>query len=360
MKDILAKLFLIAGVLFVASCGGKGTPADIPTDDLVSEKFVNGEDLVHPAFLAVAGDGLLVTNLSTCDTLLNYYDGNGKPAGAFLPKGEGDKEALWLSTVQYDSKSGDAYCSDIDKKVLFRIAGIGKGEAVVDGKTWRPVTEADTIENTGKYLKFADFYLGYNVSTAGMFSIYTPDGVLLGAKVPYPDKSLVDDGLTEWANIHLYQPSLSVNDRGDFGVISFYGSGMIVLVSDKDGKPDFRIIEGEAPNDIFLVQSGADFVQGAFTKDSKTHSISSSAGMDHAYVLYSGLTDEVLKETEYSKESNLSGSRDVKVYDRKGEEVRKLRLDRWVHHIAVSSDEKWLYALTHTPEEGFIVVRYAL
>ncbi|MDE6534274.1 MAG: hypothetical protein K2M27_12165 [Muribaculaceae bacterium] len=358
MKRILIYVATIFLVSTVTSCGS-GKPGQ-ETEELVSEIFINGDALAAPSFMAAAGEGLLVTNSYKCDTLLNYYDGNGKPAGTFLPKGEGDKEALWLSTVQYDSKTGDAYCSDIDKKVLFRISGIGKGESMVEREMSRPVSDGDTIENTGEFMKFKNFYLAYNASPAGMLSVYTPDGVLLGTRVPYPDKSLVDDGLTEWANIHLYQPSLSVNDRGDFGVVSFFSSGRIVLISDKDGRPDFKIIEGEAPNNIFLVESGADFVQGAFTKDSKTHSISSSAGMDHAYVLYSGLTDEVLKETDYCKETKLSASRDVKVYDREGEEVRKLRLDRWVHQIAVSSDEKWLYALTHTPEEGFIIVRYAL
>lgn len=345
--------------LLVSCVGNKGETA-VETENLTSEIFVKSDNLVMPSFMSAAGDGLLVTNMSKADTLLNYYNRDGLPAGAFLPNGEGDKEALWLRTIQYDANTGDAYCSDIDKNVLFRISGVTSGRSAVSKVFSRPSSEGDSLQIPGKYLWFKNFIIGYNASMAGMFAVFSPDGKLIGTAVQYPDKSLVDDGLTEWANIQLYQPNLSVNDKGDFGVVTFSDSGMMVLISDNDGKPDFKIIDGAAPNDIFLVQSGPDFVQGARTKDSRTHAISSSAGREHAYVLYSGKTSEELYDSEYYKTAHLYGSPEVKVYDKDGKEVRRLHLDRWVHQIAVSPDENWLYAITDTPNDGEIIVRYGL
>lgn len=70
--------------------------------------------------------------------------------------------------------------------------------------------------------------------------------------------------------------------------------------------------------------------------------------------------DKDIRETEFFKDSKVYGSNTVKVYDRKGNHVKTITLDRWATELAVSPDDKYLYTLTESSEDGYTVLRYAL
>ena len=108
------------------------------------------------------------------------------------------------------------------------------------------------------------------------------------------------------------------------------------------------------------MNAGSDYVQGIFTDKSMLYSQDLTLSNEHVFQLYIGLSDAEMRNTDFFRDTHRSGTRQVNVYDRQGNLCRKISLDHCVTHIAVTPDEKYLYALTESSTDGYTVLRYEL
>lgn len=366
MKRYLIYIFL---VLIISSCNNRNT-REFEEKNLVSEIFIIDDELTAPSGLVNTRDGLLVRNSDIADTIVEYFDNNGKFISKFIKKGSGPNELLRSKNVQYNEYDNSIYICDSKRNLIYKISlsnndvnpnmelvqslGHTEGENVIDVNNEKVLITGNIgVLNSGKIV-------ATNGTQSGMIGIFDNEGNVENVIVPYPSKSLVDEKLTDWANINLYYPWLRVSPNGKFAVSMYHTADIRIFMNDTSDSIDYKVFKDAYPNDIFIIESGDSFVQGAMTKKSKTYTLDVTLSNNHAYQLYLGESDEDYRESEYYKDTKKSGSNVVNVYDKNGRLSAKLNLDKYVESISVDPEEKYLYAITESSEEGYTILRYEL
>lgn len=347
-------LFIFLCVLFFSNCTQqKENEAHILERNLTSVTFIDDDQLNDPTFLCITNKELLITN-QQADTIIDAFNLNGKRTGQFLKRGEGPDEGLFVIRLQYDANQNCVYAPDANKNVLFKLTDIGSSRPQIERMVSFPtdtVGQALTYNWWG-YLKNNQIVAG-NATPKGMYAVYTSDGKVVKFSTPYPDKNQTDERLTDWANIMLYKPFGAVSPSGDKAVITNNISDMLSLVTLSEDKNVHIETQVKAvPNDIYIIQTGENFVQGAWTSKTIRYTTDIICTDNDIYALYAGIPLEEVTKNNYQV-------RNVNVYDWSGKLHTKLILDKPVRAITVSLDGKNLYAI-HESSTGYSVLKYEL
>lgn len=355
LSTVVLAVILFSGCKKVPSVG---EPEEI---FLTSEAFIPDELLGKPISMTVTDEDFIVTNENSADTLISLFTLQGEYRTDILPKGEGPEAALWVPNVQFSRSNAALYAPDLMRGKILRITDY-HSPALRIAKDFDISSAAnDSIVFMGRIGRMTDGnYFAANFTPLGMVALLSPEGCPLKTDIPFPDKALVDEKLTDAANAMLYQSMLRMSPAGDFGAIFCNQADVRIFANLKDDEVSFSSFEDAYPNDIYVIQFDADNAQGASTSDSKYYTIDLSLSDNYAYELHSGLPDKEIRETDFFKDIKMIGSDKVRVFDRQGNRIKNITLDRYVTGIAVSPDDSYLYALTQSPEEGFVILRYKL
>lgn len=352
-------------LIFSAGCSrDNGSLAEEATivELIDGDEFINDSLLIKPISLCVVDGGIAVANFKSSDSLVSIYDNNGKLIRNLMPQGDGPKEAIWVSNLQYHEPTKTLYLSDLGKNAIFGVKGYASANPDINELfSYTSTSDADSLSLTGKIgLLNNGQFIAANGTTSGMLAVFDRNGHNISFTGQYPDKNKVDERLTDWANIQLYYPYLGVSPDGSFATACYDCADVRIFINEKDGDLDYKYFEDACPNDIYIIQSGPDFVQGATTGKTKMYTQDISLSNDNAYILYLGMSNDDLKESEFYKDTKQHGSNIVHVYDREGNHVKTLKLDKYAKSLAVSENDKYLYILTESSETGFSVIRYEI
>jgi len=323
--------------------------------------------LTKPGNLVVGENTLAITNSHEADELVDIFDSNGMLVDRLLHNGEGPDEALWIYKIQYCDKDKAFYTSDIFKHKVFKISG-----SVKDGFSAKQFLSLYKDENTlgdaSREINITGHFgvmdngqiLASNGFSGGMWAIFDSNGHFIKTIIPFPDKNNVNDQLSEWANIELYKPRLSVSPDGKFAFAAYDSADMRTFFNIDGDSIGYNVCIDAYPNDLYIIDTGDGTILGALTMKSYCYALDQTASNNYAYELYIGMTLGDAYGLEVFKEIHQSVSKTVRVFDRKGKLKRILGLDRWVKTIAVTSDDKYLYALSESAQDGYTIVRYEL
>lgn len=351
--------------MILSGCEKSATENQSPDEpeniSLASEVFITDSLLDRPISMTVTDGEFVVAEDNSNDTLVSVYTLDGAPAGRFLAKGEGPDEALWVPNVQYDRNSRSLYVPDLMKNKVLHVVDYKNGTPRIEKVFDFGSSNNDSILLSGRIGKMSNGnYLAANGAPTDMVAIFGGNGSVKDTDIAYPDKSKIDDKLTDAANAMLYASALRVSPDGNFGALFCNNADMRIFANLDNGEISLNSFEDAYPNDIFVVQFDANNSQGASTPESKYYTLDLSLSDDYAYELHVGLADKDIRETEFFKDVRMYGSNMVRVYDRKGNLVKNITLDRWATALAVSPDDEYLYTLTQSPDDGYTILRYKL
>ncbi len=354
-------LFLL-GASLLPGCGKKAAVTLQPEEvTLTSELFIPNELLDKPISMTATDDAFVVANDNAVDTLVSVFSLNGEHLRNILPKGEGPEAALWVPNVQFSRSENSLYAPDLRKGKIIRIADYQSPSPRLEKDFDIASASSDSIVFMGRIGRMADGnYFAANFTPLGMAAVLAPDARPLKVEVPFPDKSKIDESLTDAANAMLYKPMLRMRTCGDFGAFFCNDADVRVFANLEDGEVSFASFEDAYPNDIYVIQFDADNAQGATTSDSKYYTVDLSLSDNYAYELHSGLSDKDIRETDFFKDVRMIGSDKVRVFDRRGNHVKTITLDRWATAIAVSPDDQYLFTLAQSSDDGYTILRYKM
>lgn len=319
--------------------------------------------------MCATNDGVVIINDDISDTLVDAFDRNGELVSRFLSKGNGPNEVLRLLQVQYSQNNGRIYTFDYKRSSILEINGWGSDKPLISKfAQFETSDNQDAIDvNATKCL--VAYSMGVmsngkivttNATNSGMLAVFGKDLQLQDVIVPYPDKDKTNPKLTDWANIELYRPHINVSPDGKFATVDASVADVRIFLACKGDSITYEKFEDAYPNDIYIIQSGADFVQGAITPKSKVYALSTSLSNRYAYQLYSGATVEEMNASEFTKDTKQYGSNLVRIFDKKGRLIGNIHLDQIAKAIAVSPDDKTLYTLTESSQFGNRILKYEL
>lgn len=347
-------ILLLSMILFSNCTQQKKEDTHCSEQELTSITFIHDNQLNDPVFLCVTDSFLLITN-QKADTIIDVFNLNGYKTSNFLKRGEGPGEGLYVVRLQYDHKRKCIYAPDVSKNTLFKFTNISSSKPQIEHllSFHKDTIDQTLVHNWWGYLKNDEIIAG-NATPKGMYAVYTRNGKLIKVMTPYPDKNQTDERLTEWANIMLYKPFGSISPYGDKAIITNSISDMLSWVTfSKEGEVQIKTQVKAVPNDIYIIQSGENFVQGALTEKTMRYACDITSGFNHVYILYAGTNGKNFSKDEYQ-------ARHIHVYNWSGELHKKLTLDKPARAISVSPDEKILYTINESSETGYSILKYEL
>lgn len=366
MFDKLFCLVTVIGLLLVG-CTEK-TSQDAPAEPeqiyLESIEFINDSLLEKPKTLVVTDDAIVLGNSTTInDSLISIFNLNGDFVRSCIPQGPGPLEMMSISNIQYSESDNCIYVTDLQlhNYKTFRISDYLKPNMEIEDVFSYSAVGNDSIMLFQGAIRLSNGQIvAGNANPAGMSVIFDNDGNPIRLFGHVPDKSLIDDKLSDFGNSTIYHPYMAVSPKGDFAAFYYDVSEMRLIINVIDNKADFNFVEGEAATGIYPAEVAPGVCVGTTTEKTFWHTQGLSLSNNYIYELYIGLTREDLENTDFFKDAKHFGSNTVKVYDRKGNHVKTITLDRWATTLAVSPDDKYLYTLTESSEDGYTVLRYAL
>lgn len=362
-------LFCLVAVigLMLVGCTEKASQNALSEPEKVcleSIEFINDSLLEKPKSLVVTDDAIVLGNSATMnDSLISIFNLNGDFVRSCMPHGPGPMEVRDISGIQYSESDNCIYVTDLqlyDYKI-FRVSDYLKPSMAIEDVFSYSAVNNDSIMLFQGAIRLSNGQIvAGNANPAGMLVIFDKDGNPLRLFGHVPDKSLIDDKLSDFGNSTIYHPYIAVNPKGDFAAIYYDVSDMRLIINVIDNKADFNFVKGEAATGIYPSEVAPGVCVGATTEKTFWHTQGLSLSNNYMYQLYIGLTREDLGNTDFFKDAKHFGANTVRVYDRKGNHVKTITLDRWATALAVSPDDSYLYTLTQSSEDGYTVLRYEL
>lgn len=342
--------YLLLFLLLLISCNNRVAKNEVIS--VQSELMIPDSMLRKPTTLCLTDDYLLVCNMDA-DTIIDVFNFEGKHINSFLPKGQGPEEGLFVVHLQYDKKNKCIYAPDVHKSSLLRFSNIAYRPRIET--IFKYICEPnDSVYLLNWYGKLAngDIIAG-NASGGGMLSRFSGNGKFMKYYVDFPDKKMLDERLTDYANGSLYVPRASVSPNGD-KVAFVYDNADIVTIAtlDSNNQLETKSIINALPNDVVALQFGKNTVLGSITGKTIIYYQSVTTSENYIYALYMGRPYDDIKKTGYV-------STIVKVYNWDGELCKELSLDKLVRNIAITPDDQFLYAIEES-DDGYNVLKYKL
>lgn len=343
----------VFGLLF--SCSDKEQKPSVRS--LSSQKFLSDEVLGTPYHICLTDKYLILGNLKN-DTILEVYTiDEGKKKNQFILHGEGPGEVLLLSGMQYAEADHCLYLSDLFKSLIYEIP---EGELEAECPQ---VKEAFNFqaEKLPDGVMIGDWQrrlsngklLAAGATPEGMLAYFDSQMAEFSYYEPYPDKSNVNEELTDMANMRLYSSYSAASPSADKLAVVYHSADVIGFVRLEGDVLKTEFIKTAFPNDIYVEHFDHANVQGAFTGESLRHYISVTASDERVYALYSG------KKEKECAPGLMRGDR-VRCYDWDGNLLEEMLLDGEALQIAVSVDNHFLFAVSESSETGYSILKYEL
>lgn len=344
-------LLILIGDLFY-SCSNK---SNTNIQHISSETLFSDSVLHTPYFLTATNELLFVANMKG-DTIIDVYDINKKKAiNHFLPRGEGAQEALHVMGIQYLTTDSSIYFSDPFRKTMYQVKNYKNNRPTIT-TTFKYDSEIGEGKDIGDWCKYMynRKIIAASVNPDGMLMYFNSNFTNLHYIEKYPNKELVNESLNDWANIMLYQSCSAASPDGKHLAVAYYGADILGVASvvDKDSIV-VHYQKNAYPNDIHVTQYNENTTQGAFTGKSISHYIGITASNKYFYTLYKGKMKKDCEEGLYR-------SSHVKCFDWNLNLIAEFKLDKDAFQIAISPDDKYIYALNSSAENGFSIVKYDL
>jgi hypothetical protein len=359
----------IASALSISSCRNKNESNTIEELEATSTVFIEDELLADPIAMTATNAGVAIINDDTADTLVDLFDAEGVISSRFIAKGNGPNEVLRMLQMQYDPNTKNFYAIDYNNKSILEVRGAEEGNPIITPFIKFSTPENQNAIDVNSTKLYLTSYMGVtadgqvlatNGTNSGMIAVFDKSLQLKDIIIPYPDKDKTDPQLTDWANINHLRPKLTVSPDGKFAVVDIYTADIRAFLTAADDSIKYTTFEDAYPNDLYLVQSGPDFVQAAITQKTKKYSLETSLSNNYAYQLYVGQSDEDIMNTDFYKDTKRTGSILVRVFDKEGRHLKNIHLDQPAKTIAVSPDDKTLYSLTESSQFGNRILKYEL
>lgn len=367
MLKKLLYLFAIIGAVF-SSCSKNGKTSDKIQEPeqvyLESTEFINDSLLAKPRSLAVANEAIIVSNSASIDSSwISIFNLKGEFVRSCVHQGQGPMEMLGVSNIQYSAPGHCVYVVDLqlfDYKIFSVSDYMAQNVTLTDVFSFSAVNNDSIMLSGGAVCLSNGEIVAGNANAAGMIAIFDKksDSIRLFGHVP--DKSLIDSRLSDFGNASIYHPQIAVSPKGDFAAFYYLESDMHLLINVVDNKTEIDYVEGAPATGISPTEVAPGIFVGAQTGKTFNYTMDLYASNNYLYELYIGLTSEELRNTDYFKDAQFYGANTVRVYDRSGKHVKTITLDRWACALAVSADDKYLYTLTLSSEEGYTILRYEL
>lgn len=345
--------YLILFLLLLSSCDSRRVIDN--AQKVSSSVFLSNDDLGCPYFMCVTGNHLILGNVKG-DTLLDVFSLDGQKRSQFLLRGEGPNEALHMMGIQYSSVDSCIYIPDASRHLMYCVL---EGDLEKDNPLITTVfhyepkklPDESVIRDWWRYMS-NDKIFAACAGSKGMLSFFDKKMEEMSFYGSYPDKDEVNENLTEWAHIALYQSCCAASPSGNNLIVAYYGADILGFVSLSGEDVDVNFQKKQLPNDIYVAQLGNGGVQGAYTGKSIRHYVCATASNTDVYVLYNG-------EEGRKSPPGLTRGRFVRCYKWSGEWVRDLDLGKNVLQIAVSPNNAHLFAL-ESSEDGYFILKYEL
>jgi hypothetical protein len=326
-----------------------GPSSSESTTRLEGTVIATGDYLDQPGQLAVVGDRLVVLDRSAPKVHVFQLPG-GQRVRSFGQNGEGPGEFRSARHVQPDARHpGDAWIFDLSLRRMTRLRLVGTAEPVVQevvnlddggGVFLHPVWLTDTtFVASGIYPMHADGRLMLAGRTGGFIR-------MIGQPPQHPGAAAIPTTVLQ----HAYEGPVTVSpDRSRFAIATRQADRVEFFRS--DGTPVAQVVGSTGFLPQFETSQRADGVAMATGDDLRAGYVDLASTDKHVFALFSGKRrDEAGSRTFFGGQ--------VYVFDWAGRIVARLGLDEPALTIALSPDERLLYAIRHEPEPS--VVRYAL
>lgn len=346
---------LLIVLSLLSSCSNRSqNPKDV--QNLSSTVFLSDEILGTPYHICSTGKYLILGNLKN-DTILEVYTNEGEKVNQFLVHGEGPGEALRILNIQYSAADNCIYLPDAPKHSMYKIL---ESEFTKENPNINTVfhyqpdklSEDKMIWNWWKCMSNGKL-MAANATSKGMLAYFDTEIKEYSCYEMYPDKEKVSNELSEWANMKLYSSCGAVSPNANRLAVAYYGADILGFAQLDGHSIKTKFLKEKYPNDIYVVQYDENNVQGAFTSESIRHYVSVTASDNYVYALYCG-------EKEKDCPPGLMRADRVKCYNWTGDLIKEIQLDNQALQIAVSPDDKWLYAVNESPDTGYTILKYAL
>jgi hypothetical protein len=351
--------------ILLTGCGGNKinhNTSKLEQISLESTEFISDSLLGKPKNLVVADSAVIVVNSDALnDSLVSIFNLSGKLVKSCMYRGQGSLDVLDISNVQYSGLDNSLYVMDIPfaSCKIFRISNyLNPGTEV---EKVMSTASNDSVMPSGGAVRLSNGQIvAGNANPAGLVAIIGNDGNSTRLFGHVPEKSLIDSRLSDFGNSTIYHPFVAVSPNGNFAAFYYDVSDMHLIIKVVDNKTVMNFTEGEPATGIALTEVAPGVCVGAVTGETFCNTQGISLSNRYIYQLYIGLLTEDLEKTDFFRDAKHYGANTVKVLDCEGNHIKTITLDRWATALAVSPDDKYLYTLTQSSENGYAVLRYEL
>lgn len=337
-------LFLASGL---GACGGSdertGERTAVETLPLTAEVLYSSDSLAIPHLLAIAGERLLVTDIGGGPSLHVLH--RGRRIASFGREGHGPGEFSGIRTLQPSADGRTVWLYDLGntRLTLLDLDSVAAGRGAV-----RETVVLRSDLGPMNAVRLSDsLIVSSGLFTRGRLALFSGEGTLQRVVGPLPPAregvpaTVAQHAYTGTLVRHPHQPWLALATRHADRVELYGLDGTLRRVA--RGPVEFEpVYEAQVAGGAPTMASGEDLRFGY---------VDAAAAGDRLYALYSG-------HTRAERPGRANFGQQVHVFTWDGELQRVIPLDQPVLGIAVSDDERTMYAVRHDPEPA--ILRYEL
>ncbi len=341
--------FLIVIVIGLTSCKNKEeslNKAFNETETLTHRAcFINSDYLMGSAGKMLIIDSLLVTLDQNNNNFFHFFHIEKEEyIGNYGTKGQGPDEFLQPFSLFYSSPK-DFFSYDIFDNSLKKI----KIDSLEHGKIYYDkVISFNSIENSLVFPTKYGTYVGFGLYDSNMFKLIDSSGKDIGLFCEFPINKGTASKKIDNRNIALaYQGTLTMNSEKDKLVYAaVYGT--ILGFYDITGNSINENLLYVYDHPDFTVQNSNGGISSPITQETISAFRDIYPTENYVYTLYSGHKIAELREKAFS-------AKDIYVYDWQGVPIKHFITDIPINTIAITKDDKKMYAITYNPEPEIVV-----
>ncbi len=330
-------LFVIPLLSFNCSSSDSESLAVVFTTSkiLTAKTLISSESLQDPWIISVVDSALLIANYKATP-LLEVYNFSGKLIGKALPRADKDFNVLTVGGIQPEGHNKAFYVYDLFGKKTIKY----KFRDINNISTYTASTFMDYSDSTRYPRAVTKFFIGNDVtigdsrSPFGRILLSKYDGSFLSWNIQQPPKVYPDFSDSE--NSSLYVSSISISpDKSKIALVTNYAGLFDLYRITPSGIDSIWSYNEFPPSGINRVDLG-DGYKVARSGNSVYGYSDISVSNKFAYALFSG---------KKVNEDNYSFGSIIRIVSWDGKRILQFGVDRLVNRIAVSSDDKLLYAI---------------
>ena len=364
IKSALICFALLMESIFLTGCNGESGKKDTSLFsleyDATGEVFIPYDILHGPLHISLYEDHYLIVGNSIHSPMIEVYDMVSKRLlKSFGINGNGRDELLALRYLQADPDKNSLYAFDNfqHRLLCYDFQQVLTGPLVKPEQIYQRPEGARSslnIDNLVEQIMNAhDRYIAHSLfeqvgvlescliaesrDSRGRMALIDFNGDIIGHFLDFPDKSLTNKDLADFAHARLYSSSITMNPAKNRIALTTSSGGLIDLVNLKDS-----VLESYWSYEIFhptgfTVTNIGDDVVAQFTDNSIYGFPGICSTEKYVYALFSG--------KRFEDEMSPYGQQ-IYVVSWNGEETYKINLDSQINRLAVDSKDRYIYGIS--------------